>query len=45
MIGNKVYGLQSFNQTESCYAGKANGIQEISYHLSWIRGITGLVEK
>ncbi|CAO1372436.1 unnamed protein product [Diamesa serratosioi] len=43
MIGNKVYGLQSFGQTEACYAGRPNGIQEIRFHASWIRGVTGLL--
>ena len=42
MIGNKVYGLQSFGQIEACYAGKPNGIQEIRYHASWIRAVTGI---
>lgn len=43
MIGNKVYGLQSFGQIGGCYAGQPNGIQEIRYHVSWIRAVTGIL--
>lgn len=43
MIGNKVYALQSFGQTSACYAGRPNGVQEIRYHASWIKSITGIL--
>ena len=42
MIGNKVYGLQSFGQKEACEMGKPNGLQEVKYHLDWIRTEAGL---
>lgn len=42
MIGGKLYGLQSFGQTEACETGKPNGLQEVKYHLDWIRTAAGL---
>ncbi|CAO1305237.1 unnamed protein product [Diamesa hyperborea] len=43
MIGNKVYGLLSFGQKFACSVGNPNGIQEIRFHVSWIRGVTGML--
>lgn len=42
MVGNKIYGLQSFGQMEACEMGKPNGLQELKYHLDWIRTEAGL---
>ncbi|CAO1328409.1 unnamed protein product [Diamesa tonsa] len=42
MIGKKIYGLQSFGQMEACEMGKPNGLQEVKYHLDWIRAEAGL---
>ncbi|CAO1372491.1 unnamed protein product [Diamesa serratosioi] len=42
MIGSKIYGLQSFGQMEACETGKPNGLQEVKYHLDWIRTTAGL---
>lgn len=42
MIGNKVFGLQSFGQKFACSKGNPSAIQEIRYHSSWIRAVTGM---
>lgn len=36
MIGDVIYGLQSFGQMQACESNLPNGIQEVRYHAGWI---------
>lgn len=39
MIGDIVYGIQSFGQVGACKESLPNGIQEVRYHSEWIASI------
>lgn len=41
MIGDVVYGLQSFGQMQGCESNMPSGIQEVRYHKGWIDTVIG----
>lgn len=43
LIGNVVYGLQSFGQMQACEMGWPNGIQEVRYHAGWVAAVLASV--
>lgn len=42
MVNDVVYGFQSYGQLEACDGNQPNLVQDVFYHIDWIKENAGL---